>query len=76
MERKDQVSGAGSDDGEEKKKPQGAGSGLDGGNNKESSDEPAPDASRVERTPFTSLSQVDADLALARALQDQVTTIQ
>lgn len=28
--------------------------------------------SAVPRTPFTNLSQVDADLALARTLQDQV----
>lgn len=30
------------------------------------------DANRRRRTPFTNLSQVDADLALARTLQEQV----
>lgn len=32
-------------------------------------------AAAVTRTPFTNLSQVDADLALARTLQDQVCVI-
>lgn len=33
---------------------------------------PNPDTEPPSRTPFTSLAQVDADLALARALQEQV----
>lgn len=36
----------------------------------------APEPTRTPpRTPFTSLSQVDADLALARALQEQVSPL-
>lgn len=33
---------------------------------------PSPNAPQSSRTPFTNLSQVDADLALARTLQEQV----
>lgn len=34
--------------------------------------EPNPSSCLASRTPFTNLSQVDADLALARTLQEQV----
>lgn len=33
---------------------------------------PSPNVPQSSRTPFTNLSQVDADLALARTLQEQV----
>lgn len=35
-------------------------------------DPPSPPVPQSSRTPFTNLSQVDADLALARTLQEQV----
>lgn len=36
---------------------------------------PDPPSRLPSRTPFTSLSQIDADLALARTLQEQVKTL-
>ncbi|XP_004287200.1 PREDICTED: E3 ubiquitin ligase BIG BROTHER-related [Fragaria vesca subsp. vesca] len=39
--------------------------------NTESAEPPSPNAPQSSRTPFTNLSQVDADLALARTLQEQ-----
>ncbi|CAM6026428.1 unnamed protein product [Sphagnum balticum] len=47
--------------------------GLGGLSTRENEEVPATDASTVlaKRTPFTSLSQVDADMVLARTLQDQ-----
>ncbi|KAG0571427.1 hypothetical protein KC19_VG010700 [Ceratodon purpureus] len=49
------------------------GSGSDAENNVANVDSPAPapDSSTAARVPFTSLSQVDSDMALARALQEQ-----
>lgn len=44
-------------------------------NNPESDELPEQVASIAGRIPFTSLSQVDADMALARALQEQVCII-
>ncbi len=48
--------------------------GLGGLSTRENEEVPATDASTVlaKRTPFTSLSQVDADMVLAQTLQDQV----
>ena len=48
------------------------GGGSDAENNAANIDSPAPELSTAARVPFTSLSQVDSDMALARALQDQV----
>jgi len=48
------------------------GGGSDAENNVANSDSPAPEPSTAARVPFTSLSQVDSDMALARALQEQV----
>ena len=44
----------------------------DAENNAANTDSPAPDPSTATRVPFTALSQVDSDMALARALQEQV----
>jgi len=41
-------------------------------NDAANTDSPAPEPSTAARVPFTSLSQVDSDMALARALQEQV----
>ncbi len=48
--------------------------GLGGLSTRENEEVPATDANTVlaKRTPFTSLSQVDADMVLAQTLQDQV----
>ncbi len=51
-------------------------SSIGGVSTRESSDEEVPatetSIAPAKRTPFTSLTQVDADMALARALQEQV----
>ncbi|KAG0596611.1 hypothetical protein M758_UG270000 [Ceratodon purpureus] len=47
------------------------GCGSDAGNNAANVDSPAPEPSTAARVPFTSLTQVDSDMALARALQEQ-----
>ena len=44
----------------------------DGGNPEQQPDQPPPPEQPSRRTPFTNLSQIDADLALARTLQEQV----
>lgn len=45
---------------------------LDSANDTGDPEEPQPPRHSSRRTPFTNLSQVDADLALARTLQEQV----
>lgn len=57
---------------DEEKVQQVEGSGSDAENNPANTDTPVPEPSTAARVPFTSLSQVDSDMALARALQEQV----
>lgn len=47
------------------------GGGIGAGNNAASTDSPAVEPSTAARVPFTSLSQEESDMALARALQEQ-----
>lgn len=70
MERNKQE--ASSTNPEKEKEQQVEGGGNDAEGNAANSDSPAPEPSTAARVPFTSLSQVDADMALARALQEQV----
>lgn len=70
MERNKQE--ASSTNPEKEKEQQVEGGGNDAEGNAANSDSPAPEPSTAARVPFTSLSQVDSDMALARALQEQV----
>lgn len=72
MER-DKEEAASSTTTEKEKVQQVEGGGNDAENNAaNTTDRPAPEPSTAARVPFTSLSQVDSDMALARALQEQV----
>jgi hypothetical protein len=53
------------------------GGGSDAENNAANIESPAPvpEPSTAARVPFTSLSQVDSDMALARTLQEQVVSL-
>lgn len=63
-----------SNDNEKPQQEEGCGSNAE--NNVLSDDSIAPEPSTAGRVPFTSLSQVDSDMALARRLQEQVITQQ
>lgn len=60
------------EDGEEEEEEGGGGDGDEGGEGEQTGSAAAPNPQQPSRTPFTNLSQVDADLALARTLQEQV----